>query len=254
MAHTISESGASFPSTLTTPDNADDADAAFLEILLKALADRTQWLKALCTVGGVPRIAYVADVAGLQAVDVSGVGSNDVRLVKGVGLYQYDSGSSATEALPWIVQPSAGAGRWIHLLADYAPTNRVVSLEAVYDALGYSNATTGYVTVVSLNLPNAKAGDIVMIDWEAAFTSVGSGGSYSRITVTDGSDYDLAPTRHLHSAARESHGGHYKYTVLNDGTVSVKIKAASVSSGTTATDAGSTVTAIPSLRATLFRP
>ncbi len=255
MSHTIVESGASFPGTLTMPDNTEVADAAFLELLLQSLGNRALWLKALCTVGGIPRLAYIANIAALQAIDVSTVQTTDVRLVYGTGLYLYDSGSSATQVLPWIVQPSVGAGRWIHLLANYAPTNRIVDMQSVYEIANYSNATTSYTTVIALNHAAAVAGDVLLIDWSAAYTAVGASGSNSRITITDGGvDTDLAPTLRLHSAAREHHGGQHKYVVANTGIVYVTLKAASIVSGTTTTDSAGTGTVRNSLRSVLHRP
>lgn len=255
MGHTIVEDPSSYAPTLTMPDNGELADAAVLEALLAKIASRAGWLKALATVTGVPKIANVSSVTNLKAIDVSTVSNGDVRIVEGSGLYQYDSGSSATEALPWIAQPNAGAGRWVHILASYAPTNRLVDPAWILDLFGYSNGTTSYTTVLTITHHNCQVGDELAIDWHAAWSSVGAGGSWSEIFITDGGVETAQPgTTHKYAAAREGHSGVFRYTVTNAGDVIVKLKAKSDTSGTTATDVAGTQTVCPSMRSHLHRP
>lgn len=133
------------------------------------------------------------------------------------------------------------------------PANAIIDVQSVY-SIGYSNATGSYTNVLSLS-HTGEVGDIVLIDWHAAFTTVGSGGSYSRISITDGGvETDIAATRATHSAVREHHGGAYKHTVGSAGAIVVRLKAVSISSGTTADDAGGAVTCVPSMKSVLIRP
>lgn len=120
MSHTLSESGAAFPTPITVPDPGDDANADDLELILQALVDRDAYLKALAETSGVKMLRTVAGTSALKAIDTSsGMTDGELRYLAGTdfnGLYKYVAGSVLAEALPWVVAPTTGSGRWIHEL------------------------------------------------------------------------------------------------------------------------------------------
>lgn len=84
----------------------------------------------------------VADIAGLKAIIAAGRGEGMLCFVKANGagvadIYRFDASSVAGEALPGIVAPTAGTGRWIAV--------GVSDLKAYYDglyaAIGHTHAT-----------------------------------------------------------------------------------------------------------------
>jgi hypothetical protein len=106
----------------------------------------------------VKLLREAADVTALKAISVAGLATKDLRLVPGVGLYRYDSGSSATETLPWIVAPTVGGGRWVHILANYAPVNRIVAATSVASVATRTttSSTYGDISGAAISIPGLQ--------------------------------------------------------------------------------------------------
>lgn len=258
-----------FIAAVTTPLGVEARNAASLETSVQQLTDRTYYVQQLCEVSGVTRIAEVADLAALADLDPAPYSTGEKRFVPGYGVYRLLNGTSGTSS-PWYIEGNGGGCRWEHeamslkgLASGIAtltaggrcaqlPPYATIDVQATFDLLGYSNATTSYTTVCSHN-HTAAVGDLVVIDWHAAFSTVGSGGSWSEIFITDGGvETAVGATLHKYGAIREAHSGSYKYTVVNAGTITVRLKAKSDTSGTTASDAATTV--CPSVKSMVIRP
>jgi len=72
------------------------------------------------------QLTALADIAALRAIDTTSLANSAVRLVKGQGFYTLDTGSSATEIEPWIIDPTTGPGRWISSTAHQVVQTRFV--------------------------------------------------------------------------------------------------------------------------------
>lgn len=99
--------------TVTGPVGADIRNAASVRSALQTVANRTRFL--------FDRTDALADFAALKAISPA---DGLVRLVKSKGFYVFDVASVATEFLPFVVAPTAGAGRW--LKADYSAFEQLV--------------------------------------------------------------------------------------------------------------------------------
>lgn len=111
-----------FTANVEIPVNTDLLDASVDGAFRKgiqALANRTKNL-----LGRSLRWRSVADVAALQALAAADRADGDVVLVRSTwAVYVFRAGSSASAAAPWIYLPSAGSGRWHHLLAPHVQTS-----------------------------------------------------------------------------------------------------------------------------------
>ena len=110
MPKELTDNGATFPATVTCPVESDPFTLVHLENGLQDLANRTANLALQ------PLAAVLDDITALKAVNTTSVPDNTVRIVDQVGVYIFASASAAAEALPWIVQPTTGSGRWLHVL------------------------------------------------------------------------------------------------------------------------------------------
>lgn len=111
-----------FTTNVEIPVNTDlldaSTDGAFRKGI-QALANRTKNLltKSL-------RWRSVADITALQAIAAADRADGDVVLVRSTwAVYVFRSGSSSSSAAPWIYLPSAGSGRWHHVLAPHVQTS-----------------------------------------------------------------------------------------------------------------------------------
>ncbi len=103
--------------TVTGPVGADIRNAASVRSALQTLANRTRFLW--------DRGTALADIAALKAVTSPADGL--IRKVKSRGTYVFDIGSAVSEALPYIVSPNAGPGRWLHEdFASWWKTTRTI--------------------------------------------------------------------------------------------------------------------------------
>lgn len=111
-----------FTTNVEIPVNTDLLDASVDGAFRKgiqALANRTKNL-----LGRSLRWRSVADIAALQAIAAADRADGDVVLVRSTwAVYVFRSGSSAASAAPWIYLPSAGTGRWHHVLAPHVQTS-----------------------------------------------------------------------------------------------------------------------------------
>lgn len=106
MPTTLSETS-SFDAA-TAPVGTDIRNAASVQSALQAQTNRSRFV--------FDRTTALADIAALKAIASPADGL--VRLVRRFGFYVFDTSSAAAEALPFIVQPTTGTGRWIHELID----------------------------------------------------------------------------------------------------------------------------------------
>jgi hypothetical protein len=88
------------------PVAVDIRNAASVRNALQTLANRTRYL--------YERLLPLADIATLKAISSPADGL--VRTVKSKGVYVFDSASVLGEAIPFVVAPNAGSGRWLHVL------------------------------------------------------------------------------------------------------------------------------------------
>ncbi len=100
-----------FTATVQTVADGDSATAANFLLAPQGLANRTKFLYDAIYTNGVQAIRSVADINALKAL--TGMANNQVALVRGYGVFYYNSSSTATEQLPLVVTPTAGGGRWI---------------------------------------------------------------------------------------------------------------------------------------------
>lgn len=124
MPTNIPGSSASFPANVVGPSGGDTRNATSVNTGLEDLADRTAYLKAKAGVTdeGIQRIRTVADVAALKAIGSGDRADKDVAVIPSIGVFLFESGSSATGDDSKVIQPTSGTGRW--LLVD---RNRRVS-------------------------------------------------------------------------------------------------------------------------------
>lgn len=92
----------------TAPIGTDVRNAASMQTALQAQTNRSRFV--------FDRTTALADIAALKAIASPADGL--VRIVRRFGFYVFDTSSAAAEALPFIVQPTTGTGRWIHELID----------------------------------------------------------------------------------------------------------------------------------------
>jgi len=160
-----------------TPDDTEGATGAGLDGFAQPLLNRTQYLYEQIFTLGVPRVRNVPNIATLKAT--TGMAHTDVRAVVGYGLYVYDSGSSATEELPWIVQPTTGGGRW--LAGSLQPfQTRHVAYRSLSNALLHTGSAPSAVWTtpggLALTLPaSVQATDIIEVAASVELKSAGAG-------------------------------------------------------------------------------
>ena len=210
MPTNLSET-ATFDSPIAVPIDADPGNAASVQAPFQALTNRTAFLKGVLD-GGVPRVRHGTRVA-MRAV--AGAVTGDVFIVDQDGVYTFDASSVLTESTPWVVQPNAGSGRWIHTL--YAVRNipngiptldgssklaasqtpqRTLSF-VVNVPYGTSSVLTGGTvqdfTGYSMSLGALDAGDVVIADCMLGYFLCNSVGGNLRLTLSSGGvDTDMA--------------------------------------------------------------
>lgn len=115
-----------FTGTITAPSDGDARNAASVLGPLRALTNRTRYLLNRI-LGGIPRIQFFGDLAGLQNVPTSESLHGNIAVALDAmgrtGIYVYRTDFSGPNAHPYIVKPAGvadgTAGRWVHYLASY---------------------------------------------------------------------------------------------------------------------------------------
>lgn len=127
MPITLSPSGSFGPGTVTGPVGGEARSSASVRTMAQQLLDQTGWLKALVD-AGVLKVRSLANVAALKAV--AGQATGDHRVVKDLGLFEFDGGSSATSDDVTVVTPTVGGGRWLHVNRGARVANGFAPLDA----------------------------------------------------------------------------------------------------------------------------
>jgi hypothetical protein len=136
MPKTLTGADSTFPSQ-TSPLGGESRTATSIETPFQNSADRTEFLKSrlfvIDSVGtGVRRIRNVASVTALKAE--TELTDRTVIVVDFVGLFQYNSTSTATADDATVVTPTSvgsGAGRWIWVsIASLDAANGVPKLDS----------------------------------------------------------------------------------------------------------------------------
>lgn len=137
--------------------------------------------------------SYVANTAALKAL--TGMVAGQTCWVKRQGLYLYEDPDASVEALPFVVEPTSGTGRWYHSveatrgavsgLAPLDGSSRVpavnlhnILVNAVVNtgASSFSITSTPYVdTGLWLTVTGIKSGDLLFIDMSGTLTMNGGG-------------------------------------------------------------------------------
>ncbi len=141
------------------PSDGDPPTAASVNVAFQALADRTQYLGLA--------LSPLTDIATLKTINTTGMTDGTSRHVKGHGYFTFDSGSAATENLPWVVQPNTGSGRWISGTAHQASVTRNVSCDSVQGVGSVAGAVDG-IDTTSLDF------QVIPITVALVFLSAGS--------------------------------------------------------------------------------
>jgi hypothetical protein len=118
----------SFDPEIPGIDDGDDAEEAIFEPPIRKLANRTFYLKNRLEVDGVKLVRTVDDTTALAAL--SGMDNGELAVVPGLGIFRFESGSSATAATGFIVQPGAGSGRWKKIDQGFRTATSVAGLKA----------------------------------------------------------------------------------------------------------------------------
>lgn len=198
---------ATFSATVTVPEDGDGVTGLSIETAAQSLANRSQYLKSIVTGTGVGRIREVTTLAALKAL--TGMVDTDVVRLYGAGLYRYDTSTSATENLPWIVAPDVGSGRWIHdnnalagsVLATLDSGGKVVEPVPMRTfALEHKRfgaltivTSTAFAAAWTTNAPSAvisvscQATDIIEIDAAFLLSASGAGTVKGAIGIDTGS-------------------------------------------------------------------
>lgn len=188
-----------FSSPVAVPLDAEPRTAGSVETPFQSLANRTYYLQQLAEVTGVSHIKTVADLTALAALDDTGMGVGELRLVPGYGVYRLTA-AGAGDDLPWRVESYTASKLWVHAMeslrgasSGFAQTSsgRVVEKPAnaiigVDGLAGEATVTTAAVWPVdlpggSLTFTGVAAGDKVII---TAFLSVAVGGSGNNTKVS----------------------------------------------------------------------
>lgn len=198
------------------------------------LANRTFYLYQRAITEGVKRGRTVENTAALKAI--ANPADNEMALVEQSGLYLLDIGSSAAEALPWIVQPTTGSGRWFHILnalrnvpqgfptldaagmiANTQTHNRIKEIDRYFNSAFTQNILAGsaWTTLagVTVTLDALANTDIVVVT--ASFGKVGSDkiGAEARLVLDDGSTLTPMDGAHVVAIPKAS-GGPGDYAAL----------------------------------------
>lgn len=96
---------------IPTPDNGEGATGAGLDGFAQALADRTEYLKAVVDSTGPKRIRKVDSLVDLA--NVTGAVQDDVRNVPGYGLYFAFTGALGDDGV-WKVEANDSSVTWLH--------------------------------------------------------------------------------------------------------------------------------------------
>ena len=105
-----------FPSDYTIPDDGDPEDAASVNVALEALGDRTAFLRS--------RLDALANLAALTAIAAPTDGL--VRLVRGFGVFVFDSAATASISPFAIAAGDATPGAWVSATAHQTAKNVLV--------------------------------------------------------------------------------------------------------------------------------
>jgi hypothetical protein len=126
------------------PVGSDIRNAASVRSALQTAANRTRYL--------YNRAEPLADFAALKAINTTGFANGTTRFVTKQGPYSLDTGSSATELQPYVVQPTTGPGRWI--AAAPHRTSRVLRIFPGNNVAGVHAdwGTTGSVLLMNYSL------------------------------------------------------------------------------------------------------
>ena len=254
--------------SVAAPAGDDIRNAASVQAPLQALTNRDKFV--------ADRLTPLADTAALKAIANPADGL--VRLVEQLGLYVFDGASVAAEALPFIVQPTTGTGRWLHalyallganpglaaigaggaaanrILASVVPNRLVAALTAAQTANVAIPNTGVWTDALTLAVPNCVAGDILQVDAYAAVTTGGSGARI-RVAVDDGGDQTTGREQLI--AASQTEIGRSMpvlWTVTNAGSITLRLQGYSIASGSSVLGNASSASPRSGLRAMHFRP
>ena len=188
MSETITGSSSDFSTTATVPTDGDARTAASVKTPFQRLLDNDTYLQDQLVTQGAKKLRRVADTTALKAINTtSGVADGEVRVVGDgtsfKGLYVYESGSSATESLPWIVQPTTGSGRWYHASLDLrVPAFGPVDHAHIASVTSDTTSSGSYVDITHPAITfEAAAGDIVEI-WVKVLINPGAANKgYARV-------------------------------------------------------------------------
>lgn len=230
--------------TVIGPQPTDVRNAAAVRSYLQTLANRTRFL--------FDRLTALADIAALKAIATPADGL--VRHVKARGLYVFDASSAAAEALPFIVQPNSGSGRWIHALQGIAAqanglatldgsgkvpsaqlSNRIVSTHfETRNVTASVPATSTYFDVATATVTGCQAGDILIIDGYAACTTGASGCDFRIMALEGAVEQTFGQNGRIHgNLTVGSISLHGRWTVVTPGSVTAKLQAITAVGGST---------------------
>jgi hypothetical protein len=276
MPVNLTDDPTTFP-TVVAPASADPRTAASVTAGLQPLANRTAYLKALATVGGVPRLAYVASLTALRAIAPSSVGEPDVRLVVNdsgmLGIYAWSSSSTAADDGIKTIEPSTSpaSGRW--LLADgglwgvalglvtldsgarpaQVGHGASVAVEQAATSLSDERSTATYADLespLSVSVP-ANGGDVIAIDYTVTGSTIGDG-STQIVVSENGGSFNAEPNSQqgFSGVTAACYSGQLLHTVAAAGTVIVKMQYKGDGTNNLILPSGCPRT----LRATVYRP
>ncbi len=242
------------------PDNTELADESSVDVPFQALVSRSKYLYDIIgpTGTGTKRVHMVANRTALKAE--TGQQDGDViGLLNGEGFYVFSASSALTEDLPWVVTPTAGGGRWLHMLRGLkGAASGLASLSALgkvvepvpYALIGaaqyatalttqaYHSTSTTYADVdsgVARVTVSTVAGDFVTIDATCELGVEETAGfiAFCRLAVVDGgTTYGLDETmRRIEAvsatAAIVPVSMHTLWVAVTTGVLTVKIQAKS---------------------------
>lgn len=198
MAQNITESE-SWDTPLTIFSDGDALNGANFLTHLQKIANRLKYIGARLGITGspAPLVKQYTDIAALKAVNpgTAGYTTGDVVWVDGAqfyGPYRYDSASATAEALPLIVAPTTGSGRWFHALYDLRPRDNAVTPANV--SLNPPPTSWTDVTGLTLTFADAKANDVLIVELKCTLRNDNLHNVDVRAHFTDGASTVTTPT------------------------------------------------------------
>jgi hypothetical protein len=170
MSQVVPPVANTYDADITTFSDADDLNSTNFVTHFQRISNRFKFLYdrlLSSTAIGTEKWRQVADVAALKAINPGGAGYVDGDVVSIIGTnhfgsYRYNASASTTEALPWVIAPAAGSGRWFKTDYDLRPRCQVAGHDSTNITI--SSATSSSPTVVStVTLPSVQAGAYVVV-------------------------------------------------------------------------------------------